>query len=196
MSPRLGYDAKVRQYSETPPWIMLKNLKLMLNFAKCRFCRFKRFKPLWVLLRIIVHRKGNNANLGLKIAKNGYFCGFLETYLFGEAKIVGFWHNPSCAWITALNRHFYAISLFIAADLPSWRHLWTIVLICCFPRNLFAASMPVVQICLICFASFHPLESIVGSCLWFENRVFESLVCCKNPMCDLFDLRCACGNQF
>ena len=90
---------------------MLKNLKLMLNFAKCRFSRFKRFKPLCVLLRIIVHQKGNNANLGLEIAKNGYFCGFLETYLFGESKIVGFWHNPYCAWITALNRHLYAISL-------------------------------------------------------------------------------------
>ena len=56
----------------------------MLNFVKCRFCRFKRFKPLCVLLRIIVHRKGNMPNLGLEIAKNGYFDGFLETYLFGE----------------------------------------------------------------------------------------------------------------
>lgn len=56
----------------------------MLNFVKCRFWRFKRFKPLRVLLRIIVHRKGNSANLGLEIAKNGYFCGFLETYLFRE----------------------------------------------------------------------------------------------------------------
>ena len=83
----------------------------MLNFAKCRFSRFKRFKPLCALLRIIVHRKGNNANLELKIAKNRYFNGFSETYLFGEAKIGGFWHNPSCAWITSLNRHFYAISL-------------------------------------------------------------------------------------
>ena len=83
----------------------------MLNFVKCRFKRFKRFKPLWVLLRIIVHRKGNNANLGREIAKNGYFCGFLETYLFGEAKIGRFLSNPPCAWITALNRHLYAISL-------------------------------------------------------------------------------------
>lgn len=56
----------------------------MLNFVNCRFWRFSRFKPLRVLLCIIVHRKGNNANLGLEIAKNGYFCGFLETYLFGE----------------------------------------------------------------------------------------------------------------
>lgn len=56
----------------------------MLNFVNCRFWRFSRFKPLWVLLCIIVHRKGNNANLGLEIAKNGYFCGFSETYLFGE----------------------------------------------------------------------------------------------------------------
>ena len=56
----------------------------MLNFVKCRFWRFTRFKPLCVLLRIIVHRKGNNANLGLKIAKNGYFGGFWETHLFGE----------------------------------------------------------------------------------------------------------------
>ena len=83
----------------------------MLNFVKCRFSRFKRFKPLCVLLCIIVHRKGNNSNLGLEIAKNGYFCGFLENHLFREAKIGGFWHNPSCAWITTLNRHLYAISL-------------------------------------------------------------------------------------
>lgn len=61
----------------------------MLNFVNCRFWRFLRFKPLCVLLRIIVHRKGNNANLGLEIAKNGYFCGFSETYLFGEP----FWQN-------------------------------------------------------------------------------------------------------
>ena len=56
----------------------------MLNFVKCRFSRFKRFKPLCVLLRIIVHRKGNNANLGLGIAKNGYFRVFSETYLSRE----------------------------------------------------------------------------------------------------------------
>ena len=56
----------------------------MLNFVKCRFWRFTRFKPLCVLLRIIVHRKGNNANLGQEIAKNGYFGGFWETHLFGE----------------------------------------------------------------------------------------------------------------
>ena len=64
---------------------------------------------------------------------------------------------------------------FIAADLPSWRHLCLIVWICCFPRNLFAFSLPVVLICLICFASFHPLESIVGSCLWFDNRILNRL---------------------
>ena len=92
----------------------------MLNFVKCRFGCFSRFKPFGVLLRIIVHRKGNNANLGLEIAKNGYFYGFWETYLFGESFLGRFWHNPSCAWMTALNRHFLAISLFIAADLPSW----------------------------------------------------------------------------
>ena len=56
----------------------------MLNFVNCRFWSFSRFKPLLVLLCIIVHRKGNNANLGLEIAKNRYFYGFLETYLFGE----------------------------------------------------------------------------------------------------------------
>ena len=137
----------------------------MLNFVNCRFSRFSRFKPLCVLLRIIVHRKGNNANLGLEIAKNGYFCVFSETYLFREAKICGFLGNPSCAWITALNLHFYAFSLFIVADLPSWRHLCLIVWICCFPRNLFAFSLPVVMICLICFASFHPFVLIVSSCL-------------------------------
>lgn len=92
----------------------------MLKFVNCRFWRFLRFKPLRVLLCIIVHRKGNNANLGLQIAKNGYFCGFSETYLFGEPFLGRFLHNPSCAWITALNRHFFALSLFIAADLPSW----------------------------------------------------------------------------
>ena len=59
----------------------------MLNFVKCRFSRFKRFKPLCVLLRIIVHRKGNKPNFGLEIAKNGYFYGFLGNHLFGEAKI-------------------------------------------------------------------------------------------------------------
>ena len=56
----------------------------MLKFVNCRFSRFKRFKPLRVLLCIIVHQKGNDANLGLETAKNGYFDGFLETYLFGE----------------------------------------------------------------------------------------------------------------
>ena len=83
----------------------------MLNFVKCRFWRFKRFKPLCVLLRIIVHRKGNNSNLGLEIAKKRVFYGFLGNHLFGEAKIGRFLSNPSCAWMTALNRHFYAISL-------------------------------------------------------------------------------------
>lgn len=56
----------------------------MLKFVNCRFWGFSRFKPLWVLLCIIVHRKGNGANFGLEIAKNGYFCVFSETYLFGE----------------------------------------------------------------------------------------------------------------
>ena len=51
----------------------------MLNFVKCRFSRFKRFKPLCVPLRIIVHQKGNNAILGLEIAKNGYFAAFRKT---------------------------------------------------------------------------------------------------------------------
>lgn len=107
----------------------------MLNFVNCRFWRFKRFKPLMVLLRIIVHRKGNKPNLGQQIAKNRYFYGFLETRLFGEPFFGRFLHNHSCAWITALNRHFLAISLFIAADLPSWWHLFLIVWICCFLRN-------------------------------------------------------------
>ena len=83
----------------------------MLNFVNCRFWHFTRFKPLWVLLRIIVHRKGNNANFGQEIAKNGYFDGFSETHLFGEAKIGGFWRNPAYVWMVALNRHFFAISL-------------------------------------------------------------------------------------
>ena len=180
MSPRLGYDAKVRQYSETPPWIMLKNLKLMLNFAKCRFSRFKRFKPFCVLLRIIVHRKGNNSNLGREIAKNGYFCVFSETYLFGEAKIGGFLHNPSCAWMAALNRHFFAISLFIAADLPSWRHLCIIVWICCFPRNLFAFSLPVCWFAWYVLHRFIPLsQSSVVVCdlrivFWIACLLAES----------------------
>ena len=37
----------------------------MLKFVNCRFWRFSRFKPLAVLLRIIVHRKGNKPNLSL-----------------------------------------------------------------------------------------------------------------------------------
>lgn len=60
----------------------------MLNFVNCRFWRFRRFKPLLVLLRIIVHRKGNEPNLGLEIAKNGYFYVFSETYLFRRAILV------------------------------------------------------------------------------------------------------------
>ena len=115
----------------------------MLNFVKSRFWRFKRFKPLWVLWRTFVHRKGNKPNLGREIAKNRYFYGFSETYLFGEPFLGGFWHNPPCAWMNALNRHFFAISLFIAADLPSWWYLCLIVWICCFPRNQFALSLPV-----------------------------------------------------
>ena len=59
----------------------------MLNFVKCRFSRFKRFKPLGVLLRIIVHRKGNNANLGLEIAKNGYFAAFRKTTFSERLKL-------------------------------------------------------------------------------------------------------------
>ena len=35
--------------------------------------------------------------------------------------------------------------------------------------------MPVVLICLICFASFHPFEPICRCCLWFENRVLNRL---------------------
>ena len=81
---------------------------------------------------------------------------------------------------------------FIAADLPSWWYLCLIVWICCFPRNQFAFSLPVVLICLIFFESLHPFGSIVSCCLRFENRVFESLACFQNPMCDLLDLRCAC----
>ena len=168
----------------------------MLNFVNCRFWRFSRFKPLCVLLRIIVRQKGNNAILGLEIAKTGIFCGFSENHLFGEAKIGWFWHNPSCAWITALNRHFFAISLFIAADLPSWRHLCLIVWICCFPRNLFALSLPVVQICLMCFSSFHPFVPIVSSCLWFENRILNRLFACRIRCAIYWILGCACGNQF
>lgn len=56
----------------------------MLKFVNCRFWCFKRFKPLVLLLCIIVHLKGNDANLGLEIAKNGYFYVLSETYLFGE----------------------------------------------------------------------------------------------------------------
>lgn len=92
----------------------------MLKFVNCRFSRFSRFKPLRVLLRIIVHRKGNKPNLGQQIVKNRYFDGFSETYLSGEPFLGRFWHNHACAWMSALNRHFFAISLFIAADLPSW----------------------------------------------------------------------------
>lgn len=64
---------------------------------------------------------------------------------------------------------------FIASDLPSWRHLFLIVWICCFPRNLFAFSLPVVLICLIRLASFHPFVLIAICCLRFENRVLHRL---------------------
>ena len=85
---------------------------------------------------------------------------------------------------------------FIAADLPSWRHLCLIVWICCFPRNLFAFSLPVVLICLIRLASFHPFVLISICCLRFENRVFESFVCCQNPMCDLLDFEMRLWQSF
>ena len=76
------------------------------------FCRFKRFKPLWVRLRIIVHRKGNNANLGLEKAKKRVFLRLFENLPFRRAIFGGIWSNPACAWMNALNRQFYAISLF------------------------------------------------------------------------------------
>lgn len=137
----------------------------MLKFVNCRFWGFSRFKPLRVLLRIIVHRKGNKPNLGQQIAKNGYFYGFLETYLFGEAKISGFWHNPSCAWITALNRYFFAISLFYRC-----RFAFMVVFMHNRMDLLFSSQSVCIKpasclICLICFASLHPFESIGKCCL-------------------------------
>ena len=59
----------------------------MLNFVNCRFWRFSRFKPLCVLLCIIVHQKGNNAILGLEIAKNGYFVAFRKTTFWERLKL-------------------------------------------------------------------------------------------------------------
>lgn len=167
----------------------------MLKFVNCRFWCFKRFKPLMVLLCIIVHRKGNNANLGREIAKNGYFCGFSETRLFREAKFGRFWHNPSCAWITSLNRHFFAILLFYRCRFAFMEVFVPNRMDLLFSSQSVWIKPPVVLICLICFASLHPFESIVSCCLWFENRVFESLVCCQNPMLDLLDFRCACLNH-
>lgn len=84
----------------------------MLKFVNCRFWRFKRFKPLRVLLRIIVHLKGNDANLGLEIAKKWVFLRLFGNLPFRRAIFGGIWSNPSCAWMTALNRHFFAILLF------------------------------------------------------------------------------------
>lgn len=167
----------------------------MLKFVNCRFWGFSRFKPLMVLLRIIVHQKGNKPNLGQQIAKNGYFYGFLETYFFGEAKIGGFWHNPSCAWITALNRYFFSISLFYRC-----RFAFMVVFV---PNRVdlpFSSQSVCIKpasclIFLICFASLYPFVPIGKCCLWFANRVSESLVCFQNPMCDLLDLRCACCNH-
>lgn len=137
----------------------------MLKFVNCRFWGFSRFKPLMVLLRIIVHRKVNKPNLGQQIAKNGYFYGFLETYLFGEAKIGGFWCNPSCAWISSLNRYFLAISLFYRC-----RFAFMVVFV---PNRVdlpFSSQSVCIKpssclICLICFASLHPFESIGNCCL-------------------------------
>lgn len=141
----------------------------MLKFVNCRFWRFTRFKPLRVLLRIIVHRKGNKPNLSQQIVKNGHFDGFLETNLFREAKIGGFWSNPSCAWISALNRHFlcnfFAISLFyrcrfafMVAFVPNRMDLpFSSQSVCIKPASCL--------ICLMCFASLHPFESIASSCM-------------------------------
>ena len=136
--------------------------------------------------------KRKQAKFGAGNSKKRVFLRLFGNLPFWRAIFGRIWSNPSCAWISALNRHFLAISLFIAADLPSWWYLCLIVWICCFLRNLFALCMPVVLICLMCFASFHPFGSIENCCLRFENRVFESLVCCQNPMCDLLDFRCAC----
>lgn len=128
-------------------------------------------------------------------SKKRVFLWLFGNLPFRRAIFGGIWSNPSCAWISALNRHFFAISLFYHCrfafmvafvhnrmDLPfSSQSVWI--------------KPPVVPICLICFASFHPFEQIVYCCLWFENRVFESFVCCQNPMCDLLDFRCACWNH-
>ena len=147
----------------------------MLNFVNCRFCRFSRFKPLMVLLCIIVHLKGNKPNLSQQIAKNRYFYGFSETYLFRGPFWGRFWHNPSCAWITALNRYFFAISLFIAADLPSWWHLCIIVWICRFPRNQFASSLPVVWFAWYVLHRFIHLGQSLVVVLRFKNRILNRL---------------------
>ena len=137
----------------------------MLNFVNCRFWRFTRFKPLRVLLRIIVHQKGNKPNLSQQIVKNRYFYGFSETYLFGEAKIGGFWSNPSCAWISALNRHILCYFFvyrsrfaFMLAFMPNRMDLpFSSQSVCIKPASCL--------ICLMCFESLHPFESIASSCM-------------------------------
>ena len=71
---------------------------------------------------------------------------------------------------------------FIAADLPSWRHLCIIVWICCFPRNLFAFSLPV---CWFAWCVFHrfihlgqSLVVVYDLRIVFLNRLFAVRIRC------------------
>lgn len=105
-------------------------------------------------------------------SKKWVFLWLFGNLPFRRAIFGGIWSNPSCAWMTALNRHFFAILLFYRC-----RFAFMVVFV---PNRVdlpfFSQSVwikpPVVPICLICFASFHPFGSIVSCCLWFENRVF------------------------
>lgn len=143
---------------------MLKNIKRNVKVCKLPFWRFSRFKPLRVLLCIIVHRKGNDANFGLEIAKNGYFCGFLETYLFGEP----FWRilEQSFLCMDKCLKSPFICSFFV--------YRCRFAFMVAFVQNrmdllFFSESVsvkpPVWLICLICFASLHPFESIGNCCL-------------------------------
>ena len=71
---------------------------------------------------------------------------------------------------------------FIAADLPSWRHLCAIVWICCFPRNLFVFSLPVVWFAWYALHRFiHLSQSSVVVCdlgIVFLNRLFAFRIRC------------------
>lgn len=84
--------------------------------------------------------------------------------------------------MTALNHHFFAISLFIAADLPSWLHLCLIVWICRFARNLFALSSQLCRFAWYVLHRFIPLcqssVAVFDLRIVFLNRLFAVRIRC------------------